>query len=180
MRHAIKKPIPIHALRLGDRTVEEVRLLEEGKLQIAPDGTYRVFSLEVRNGEGEIAQPGDYVKFSSDGWPYPNSKAYFEANHHPLGDGWYQQIPHSLPTWTVEDGIIPEIAFLQQSKGLSFHPETPEAYFSAPLWGTTLTAAKDAVILFYNVHRDEDGRILDIEFNFIAKHEFDLTYDWTD
>ncbi|MBR4866941.1 MAG: hypothetical protein IKU11_09640 [Clostridia bacterium] len=180
MKYAVKKPIPIHALRLGDRTVEEVRLLEEGKLQIAPDGTYRVFSLEVQNGEGEIAQPGDYVKFSSDGWPYPNSKAYFEANHHPFGDGWYRQIPHPLPAWTVEDGTTPEIEFLQTEKGLVFHPEDPAHYLSAPLWGTVLTAAYDAVILFYRIDKDSRGCILDIEFNFITKKEFDLTYDWID
>lgn len=180
MRYAVKKSIPIHALRLGDRTPEEIGLLDQGKLQIAPDGTYRVFSLEVQAGDGEVAQPGDYVKFSSDGWPYPNTRAFFEANHRPLGEGLYEQIPRPLPTWTLEDGITPEITFLQQSKGLSFHPETPKAYFSAPLWGTTLAAARDAVILFYNIHRGEDGSILDIEFNFIAKHEFDLTYNRID
>ena len=180
MRHAVKKPIPIHALRLGDCTPEENRLLAQGKLQITPDGTYRVFSLEALTGEGEIAKPGDYVKFSSDGCPYPNTKAFFEANHRPLGEDWYEQLPRRLAAWTAEEGITPEIAFLQQKKGLVFHPDTPEAYFSAPLWGTTLTAARDAVILLYNIHRDRNGCILDIEFNFVAKFEFDLTYDWID
>ncbi|MBR5868339.1 MAG: hypothetical protein IKZ21_02730 [Clostridia bacterium] len=178
MKYAVKKPIPFRAIALGTGHPEEIRLLEEGKLKIAPDGSYRVFSLEVRNGEGEIVPSGDYIKFSSDGWPYPNTKAFFEANHRPLGEDLYEQLPRRLATWTVEDGITPEIAFLQQKRGFIFHPETPDAYVSAPLWGTTLTAGRDAVILFYNIHRDNDGHILDIEFNFVAKHEFDLTYDW--
>lgn len=60
---------------------------------------------------------------------------------------------------------------------LLINEEDPDRYFSAQLWGTTLSAAKDAVIVFYSVTRDPDGKILEISFNFVARSEFDKTYD---
>ena len=50
--------------------------------------------------------------------------------------------------------------------------------FSAPLWGSILTAAADAVLVIYGLERDSSGRIVDAEFNFVAKPEFDLTYSF--
>ena len=177
MRYATKKPIPFHALRLGDGSPEELGLIRDGKLQSLPNGSYRVFSLEVTSGKGELAYSGDYLKFSSDGWPYPNGKAYFEANHEPLPDGRYRPIAIPLPVWCAEDGLIPEIEFLCRNKGLTFHPESPDRYFSAPLWDTELTAPRNAIIVIYSLSRDPEGQITDASFNFVDRREFELTYD---
>ena len=53
----------------------------------------------------------------------------------------------------------------------------PEQYFNAFLWGTQEAAARDAVLVFYSVSYDENGSIVDAEFNFVEKTEFDCTYD---
>ena len=70
-----------------------------------------------------------------------------------------------------------KIKFLIEQKQLTFHEEDPEKYFQAPLWGTNLSAKKDAVIVFYSIERDENGEIRDAEFNFVARDEFDKTYE---
>ncbi|MBR5311997.1 MAG: hypothetical protein IKU40_03840 [Clostridia bacterium] len=179
MRKAIKNQGKIlTAYRLGDGSETEMRLLEEGKLRRMPDGNYEVFSLEVKNGSGEIAAVGDYIKLSSDGWPYPNDKAFFAANHRRIEGDTYEQIPKPLDAWTAEDGMVPEIAYLIAERGLVIDEKDEEKYFSAPLWGTTLSAARDAVIVFYQVKRDEHGKITNADFNFVAKNEFDRTYSW--
>ena len=181
MRKAIKNQGKIlTAYRLGDGSETEMRLLEEGKLRRMPDGNYEVFSLEVKNGSGEIAAVGDYIKLSSDGWPYPNDKAFFAANHRRIEGDTYEQIPKPLDAWTAEDGMVPEIAYLIAERGLVIDEKDEEKYFSAPLWGTTLSAARDAVIMFYQVERDEYGNITDADFNFVAKNEFDMMYSWVD
>lgn len=45
-----------------------------------------------------------------------------------------------------------EIEFLIQHKGLVINEQEEADYFVAPLWGTTETAAKDAVIVFTELH----------------------------
>ena len=42
---------------------------------------------------------------------------------------------------------------------------------------TTETAAQTAVVMFYSVERDEDGRIRHIDFNFVEREYFDRTYE---
>lgn len=63
-------------------------LIEEGAIQRPPDGSYALFSQEAVNGQGQIAQAGDYFKVDTiDGrhFPYPNSREYFLSNHTHLG-----------------------------------------------------------------------------------------------
>jgi len=181
MRKAIKnKGKIVSAYRLGDGSAEEMRLLAEGKLRRKPDGTFEVFSLEVKTENGEIAHAGDYIKLSSDGWPYPNEREFFEATHRHIEGYTYEQFPKPLEAWTTEEGMIPEIAYLIAERGLVIDETHEETYFTAPLWGTILSAARDAVIVFYCVKRDEKGGITEVDYNFVAKKEFDQTYSWMD
>ena len=39
-----------------------------------------------------------------------------------------------------------------------------------------LTAARDAVIVFYELEYDAGGEIVEADFNFVAKDEFDKVY----
>lgn len=177
MKKAVKNLRKIvHAYRLGDETETELRLIESGLIRVNKDGNYELFSLEAVNGSGEIAQKGDYFKVSSDGHPYPNTRTFFEENHRFLKDDCYEQLPKPLDIWTAEDEICPEIRFLQGHKGLVIDSESTEKHFSAPLWGTVLSAAADAVIVFYSITRNADGNITDADFNFVAREEFDRTY----
>ena len=177
MRKAIKlKGKTISAWKLGDHTEMESTLLREGKLKITDNGKYEVFSREATSGTGEIAFAGDYIKLDSMGSPYPNSKQFFESHHRHIDGELYEQIPTPVSVWFLDDEICEEIKFLIKSKGLQINIENPEAYFSAPLWGTILTAAKDAAIVIYSIDRDIDGKIMDVDYNFVAYEEFIKTY----
>lgn len=179
MRKAIKnKGKTVSAWRLGENSDMEKRLLQEGKIKIGSDGAYEIFSREAVSGMGERACRGDYIKIDSKGLPYPNNKEFFESNHRHISGETYEQIPFPVDVWSFEDGMCEEIQFLIDHKGLKFNTENSSVYFSAPLWGTLLSASKDAAIVFYNIEKDQDGRIRDIDFNFVARDEFEKTYSY--
>ena len=169
----------VEAYRLGDAEPVLQRLMEEGKLRVLADGTYEVFSREAvqaGSGRGEIAGAGDYVKIDSGGYPYPNDAAFFEKNHRSLGGTVYEQIPQPLQAWTAEEPMCPEVAFLVEKKGLVLDERDPDRYFSAVLWGTREAAARDAVLVFYQVDYAPDGSVQDADYNFVARTEFEKTY----
>ncbi len=166
----------VFAYRLGDNTEIEKKLLGENKIRLNDDGSYEVFSREATTGTGEKAYAGDYIKLDSGGYPYPNEKNFFESHHRKLADGTYEQIPIEVSVWTADDGMCDEVRFLIREKSLKINEADPDRYFAAPLWGTTLTAARDAVIVFYEIKRDEDGKISDADFNFVERNEFNKTY----
>jgi len=179
MRTAIKNLGKIvSAYCLGAESETELCLIQEGKIKRIDEDTYELFSLEAVNGSGEIAHRGDYFKLSSDGYPYPNTREFFEANHRHIEGDRYEQPPKPISAWTADDEMCPEIRFLTETKGLVIDPADEQKYFTAPLWGSLLSAAKDAVVLFYSITRDADGTITDADFNFISKNEFDQTYTW--
>ena len=69
-----------------------------------------------------------------------------------------------------------EVSFLIREKGLVLDETNPDNYYSAVLWGTKEAAAKDAVLVFYNISYNDDGSVRDAEFNFVKREEFDKTY----
>ena len=140
MKYAIKnKKVLVHAYRLGDGSAMERQLIEEGAIRCLPDGRYELFSQEAVHGSGELAQRGDYFKVDTvDGrhYPYPNTRAYFEANH-TLADAaqdLYEQKPTPRRIWQKEDGMCPEIAALLHADRLCLNPADPQHYFSAFLY----------------------------------------------
>lgn len=177
MKKARKKALVIRAFRLGEKSEEIEKLMAEGRIRKKKDGSFEVFSQEAKSGEGEIAYPGDYIKIDSSGTPYPNRAEYFEKHHRHLKEETYEQLPEDLMIWTAEDEICPEITFLMEEKGLTLEPGHPECFFQAPLWGTKLSAARDAVLVFYETERDSEGNICDAEFNFVDREEFEKTYE---
>ena len=169
----------VNAYRLGEECPELKALIQQGKLRVMPDGSFMAFSQEAllgQSGQGERCFAGDYIKIDSSGAPYPNRAAFFEANHRHISSHLYEQQPTPLDGWTVQEPMCEEITFLLEKKGLAFHPEDEAHYFTAPLWGTMEAAAKDAVIVFYSITRDETGRIIDADFNLICRDEFEKTY----
>ena len=179
MRFAKKKgDIIVRACRLGSGTKLERELLASGKLFLRSDGKYEVFSQEAKEGQGEIACPGDYVKIDTDGYPYPNERSFFEQYHYQIREDGFRQKSRPVATWQIGDPSCEAIAFLHQTGRLEIHEEDDAQYFKAELWGAPLSAAKDAVIVFYSIERDELGTILDVDFNFVARSEFERTYEW--
>ena len=127
---------------------------------------------------GQIARSGDYIKLDKAGFPYPNSRSYFLANHKKLPEeNCYEQIPKTLEAWTADCPICEKIRFLIREKELQLNPNSPEAYFSAPLWDTWEQADINSILVFYRIDTDENGNLLDADFNFINRKEFDKTYN---
>lgn len=166
----------ICAYRLGDHSDVEERMIREGKIIRHTEERYELFSQEAKDGAGQIAKAGDYFKIDSSGKPYPNEKEWFEANHKKIGDGQYMQIPKELNAWEVTEPMCEEIEYLIAEKKMEIHPETPERYFRAMLWGSKLSAAKDAIVIFHEIRRDENHAIEEIDFSFVARSEFEKTY----
>lgn len=179
MKKVIKKSgKTVMAYQLGTDSRMEQDLMAAGKIRRTPDGRYELFSQEAVNGTGELADQGDYFKVDSTGNPYPNDRAWFEANHIHVEGQKYVQLPKPLDAWEADEPMCPEIEFLLKTGRLKINQETPERYFEAFLWGSLLTAARTAVVIFYQVDRGSLGEIEDISFGFVERGEFELTYDY--
>lgn len=109
-------------------------------------------------------------------FPYPNSKAYFEANHRHIRGNDYEQLEKVVAVWQDGDEPCEELDFLLCSKQLTLDPEDSARYFNAVLLGAPLSAPRDAAVVFYRVARDNRGQITDIEFNFVSRREFERDY----
>lgn len=177
MRWARKKNTRVQAWQLGMNTQMEQKMVKEGKIRLREDGRYELFSQEATGEVGQIACAGDYFKVDPPGYPYPNEKDMFEARHRHIEDDWYEQISEPVRIWTVEDPDCEEVLYLKGAGQLRIHFDDNNTYFSAKLWGTEETAARDAVIVFYNVVRDRSGAILMIDFNFVERGYFERTYE---
>jgi len=174
-----KKGNRVRAFRLGTDHPLLRQLTAEGTLVPLPDGTFEVYSQEARKGgtgRGELARAGDYIKLDSSGAPYPNAAVYFQQNHRHLAGDDYEQIPRVLAGWNAAEPMCPEIEFLIRKKGLVLDPEHPGRYYTAPLWGTTEVADRNAVLVFYSISYGADGAVEDASFNLVAGDEFEKTY----
>lgn len=177
MRRAIKKSGKIVvAYELGKDSREIDKLIASGKIRRISEMQYEVFSQEAINGEGEKADNGDFIKLDIAMNPYPNKRAFFLKNHRHIKGYEYEQIPKPVFIWQADEKMCSEVEFLVANKGLIIDDTCMKNYFSAPLWGTILSAARNAYIVFYEIQRNSDGDILDIDFNFVENKEFEITY----
>jgi hypothetical protein len=171
-----KKGNYIEAFQLGDKCELYEMLKKQNLVYQLDEELYSVFSTETLNGSGELARRGDYIKIDNRGNPYPNSRQFFEANHRKVEKFLYEQIPIILDAWSIEEQKTEEILFLLENKILIINEDSEQKYFNADLWGARLSAAKDAVVVFYKVEREENNQIKTIDFNFVAWEEFERTY----
>ena len=171
-----KEAVHVQAWQLGTKSEKEQEMIKNGRIKYLADGNYELFSQEATGKTGQIAKPGDYFKVAPSGEPYPNEKDWFERMHTHIQDDWYMQKAIPLPAWTVEEPVNETIRFLLDHGLLMINPNDFAHYFSAPLWGTTETAAKDAVIIIHHVERSKDNEIVGVDFNFVVREEFDKTY----
>lgn len=178
-----KKQRIVKACRLGNADPAIDSLIRERKLIDRGNGVYEVFSQEAVRAKamhGETAHAGDYIKIDSRGFPYPNTSEFFHQNYRHIGNNLYETIPVVLHAWTSSMPVSMEVKFLISKKGLVLNPGDPQHYFSATLYGTKESADIHAVLIFYRIDHDKQGNITDIEFNFVARDEFDRTYDILD
>lgn len=168
----------VQAYQLGAGSSMEQQLISEGKIHRIDDSTFELFSQEVHTGTGEVAKAGDYFKVDNAGFPYPNEKAWFETNHRQIDGDTYEQLPKPLEAWEATEPMTETVQWLVDNGKLDLDESSTEKFFGATLWGSYLTAAKDAVLVFYGVTRDEDGTITGVDFNFVARSEFEATYHY--
>ncbi len=162
---------------LGANTTVERWLTALGLIVPREDGTFEVYSQEIRDGvSGQIAQEGDYFKVDNAGFPYPVVREKFLAKHSKVGENAYKQITYPCEARTANDLDDPAVQYLVANKGLTINRDNDSKFFGAPLWGTWEVAAKDAIILLYEVKRDDNGNITDVDFNFVKRTEFDENY----
>lgn len=178
----------VKAYQLGSPHEVIQELIAQGRIRDNGDGTYRVFSREVQSSDagGQLARAGDWIKLDSEGFPYPNGREFFEANHRYIAGDDYLQSPQTLQAWDAGQGepeTCPEIQFLIAHDRLHVHEDSEDSRYTADLWGTTEHAAADDVIVFYHdsIEYDAAGRVRSIgDFNFVARAEFERTYDVCD
>lgn len=172
------KMVEAYQLQLRNDNAVIRELMENGKICDLGDGRYEIHSQEAINGAagGEIAMAGDWIKIDSKGYPYPNDRAYFEANHRHIEGDNFEQLPKPLLVWNVKLEMCPEVEFLVEKKGLVIDETSSDRRYSAQLWGTTEVAAEDAMIVFYSISYDEAGNVTDCDWNFVERSEFDKTY----
>lgn len=168
------KVVQAYKLQKENETIKE--LIKNGKITDLGNGKYEVHSLETVGGKGEIAVEGDWIKIDGGGYPYPNSKDFFETHHHFLEGDTYEQLPSPLNAWNAECGTCPEIDYLIRNKKLLIDETSFEKRYSAELWGTREFAAGDAVIVFYRILYNTEGEVEDIDFNFVERKTFERTY----
>lgn len=176
-----KKGNIIKAYRLSGKSPTIEKLIAEHRIVPLSDGRYEIFSQEAVNGgsgHGQVAASDDYIKIDSEGFPYPNNAFYFQENHKQISEDEYEQIPKPLNAWTAQEPMCKEVSFLIHEKGLVLDATNPDNYYSAVLWGTKEAAAKDAILIFYNILYNDDGSVRDAEFNFVKKEEFDRIYSF--
>ena len=160
----------VQAWELGAGSDMQYELEQAGLIVDLGNGEYELFSQESNSGSGEIAQEGDFFKVDSTGSPYPNDREWFWNNHRSLGGYDYEQIPAELFAWDEEDGPMPDpVLDLIDAGKLEVDENSWDARYGAELWGSWLTAAADAVIVFYDVDS--------LDFNFVARNDFELAYD---
>jgi hypothetical protein len=179
MYKAIKnKSKTVEAYQLGSDNAVIKELMENGKICDLGDGRYEIHSQEAINGAagGEIAMEGDWIKVDSKGFPYPNDRDYFEANHKHVEGDTFEQLPKPLLAWDAKLEMCPEVAFLTEKKGLVIDEASSDCRYTAQLWGTTEVASKDAMIVFYSISYDDAGDVVDCDWNFVERSEFDRTY----
>ena len=110
----------VKAYQLGKDNPVVRNLAESGKIRDIGNGRYEIQSQEVINGtfRGEIARIGDWIKIDSQGYPYPNDRKYFEANHMHIEGDTFEQIPKPLQAWDAKLEICQEVIFLVKKRGL--------------------------------------------------------------
>ena len=80
-----------------------------------------------------------------------------------------------LGAWSLEEPMCPEIEYIVRAGKLRIDEGSDSHCYTAFLWGAWLHAARDAVIVFDRVD-GADGEVTGVEFHFITREEFDLTY----
>lgn len=179
MRWAIKsKRVETRAIELGadEKNPLYLSLIAEGKIKKVSEDCYEIFSMEAVNGKGQRAQKGDFVKINPEGAVHPNDREFFLENHKHIAGNLYEQIPFPVRVWCVGDEISQEMQYLLETGQLVLDESSDEKYFNANLWGTNLSAAKNAYLVMYKVFTDEAGQIEYIGFNFVEYEEFGKTY----
>lgn len=177
MRKVKKINVHAEAFELGRDSCLEQALIDSGKI-IKHDSHYEIYSAEA-SCSGEIAKDGDFIKIDKAGNPYPNSRDRFLDHHEYLENYNYIQSPRILLSWKYGDCDNEIIDYLLDSGKLIINSDSEESFYQADIWGTTLKAKKDDIILIYDIKK-VGNKIICVDFNLIDREEFEKTYEYID
>lgn len=166
------------AFELGADTPMEKKLLASGAIRKTEDG-YELFSQEAKDGKGQPARAGDFFKcdhLPSGDFPYPIIREVFLARHQP-GEDSTHWIQNAAPVgyWRVGLPIPDEVWWLLDTGRLKIHVESTKRFFRKNDGITT--GEQGGALLVYEVCRNENGGIIDIDFAFITKEMLETTYE---
>ena len=166
--------ILVHAFCLGKDDELLQSYFDEGRI-IKNDNEKYVINMNEGKGS-EICESGSYIIIDKEDNLYPTDPLYFKTTHKRKRDHEYIQISKQFWAWMHGEPDSEEIDFLKNYKKLVVNKNSISEYYSAPLWGTVKTADRDSILIFYNVQRDDEGVITDIDYNFVSRDEFYNVY----
>lgn len=175
MAIAVKKHGKVrHAWRLGDGCPMEKKLTAEGMIIPQQDGTYRLRSQEVADGdEGQLARKGDWFLLGDKGYPYPNEAEWFASHHRHVEGDLYEQIPSPCAIWRYGDPMFDGVEYVVSNGLLTIK----DGQYEAVLWGTLEHAPLSHVVVFYSINRDANGDVTAVDFNLVDGEEFEKNYE---
>lgn len=183
MKYAKKKPQQVQAWKLGAESTQEQALVRMGVIRRSGRGLveaeYELFSREAVLGKGERAAAGDYFRVEATGdrvYAYPIEQSLFAENYRHLHGDLYEAVSRPVTIWQADDPPDDVVRFLLQTGRLQINRTDSAHYFRAALCDAPLSAARDAVVVFYSVDRDTDGIPVNVDFNFVARDYFETNY----
>ena len=171
----------VKACRLGGMPSEmELKLMDEGKIKLCNGrvSIYEVFSQKSKEGSGERARAGDFVKIDKDGYPAVVRMEEFLNNHRKVKDDIWEEIPEPILAWEKQDKVIPEMQFLIDKKKLMFDATDPKKFFVVLVNQKRITASEDAILIFFNIKYNSDGAVVDTDIEFVEKEDFESNYQY--
>lgn len=176
MKYAIQNQGPlIRAYKLGSASGMEELLTANGLITRTEE--------EYTFADGSTAVSGDYFTMeSTDEGPQaiPVDGSWFEHFHKALGGDLYQRIVSPCRIFEFGDPEFEEITFLLDTDQIFLDEEDDARYFNSDLYGMCISAAKDAVIVIHDTWRDAQDRIVEVQFGFISREEFEQNYTYCD
>ena len=169
------KPEVVEAWRLGDCSSKETELMKSNMIVRFGD-LFEVHSQEYKE-YGEPVMIGDYFKIDKAGYPYPIDKEYFLKTHRHIEGNRWEEFPEPIMAWESADAISPEVRFLMENKGLEIDPEHPDQFFKEKMnQDIYIAATATTLIIFNSVSYDNDGNVINANFEFLSRAEFERDY----
>ena len=83
----------------------------------------------------------------------------------------------NVDAFTYDEMSKEMIEFLRTRKGVMYDPDFDSKFLSATIAGLFKQASRDAIIVFYKIEHDKNGKITDVDFDFYEKEDFSKNFE---